>query len=96
MAAIQFGHCSQKPILGRTVRLDGNVEGVVPVEGNDQRVSGLLLRRTKLRPGRDGALGSCSGWLLWEPVATCTSPVAQVRVAPACTLWAVSQAVLPH
>ena len=60
-AAMQFGHCSQKPILGRTVRLDGNVEGVVPVEGDDQRVSGLLLRRTELRPVRDGALGSCSG-----------------------------------
>ena len=64
VAAIQFGHRSQKPILGRTVRLDGNVEGVVPVKGDDQRVSGLLLRRTELRPVRDGALGSCSGWLL--------------------------------
>ena len=59
VAAIQFGHCSQKPLLGRTVRLDGDVEGVVPVEGDDQRVSGLLLRRTELRPVRDGALGSC-------------------------------------
>ena len=34
VAAMQFGHCSQKPILGRTVRLDGNVEGVAPVEGD--------------------------------------------------------------
>ena len=54
MAAIQFGHCSQQPILGRTVRLDGNVEGLAPVEGDDQRVSGLLLRRAELRPGRVG------------------------------------------
>ena len=38
VAATQFGYCSQKPILGRTVRLDGNVEGVVPVEGDDPRV----------------------------------------------------------
>ena len=77
VAAIQFGHCSQKPLLGRTVRLDGDVEGVAPVEGDDQRVSGLLLRRTELRPVRDGALGSCSGFTLCGGALTWLSRLAK-------------------
>ena len=58
VAAIQFGYCSQKPLLRRTVRLDGDVEGVAPVKGDDQRVSCLLLRRTESGP-LAAAVGGC-------------------------------------
>ena len=56
MTSTQFGYCTQKPILGRTVGLDANVKRIMPVEGDDQRVSCL---RTECRPGTNGALGSC-------------------------------------
>ena len=63
VAAVQLGQYLQQPLLWRTVRLDGDVEGVAPVQADDNGLPRLLLRCTELCPVA-GALAAAIGGCL--------------------------------